>query len=114
MSHKQNAGAVVAELTEELKEYIDQRDTAVEHRIKLWVFGSILTQIIALLPVIFFLGGIYSDGRSAVKMLEEQQNELRQRGTWMQDRERWEMTIEIWAKQNGYEPPRHGRPARQQ
>ena len=96
-------------ITEELKDYINQRDNAVEQRIKIWVVGSVLANLIALVPVIFFLGGIYADGRTAVKLLEEQQTELRQRGAWMQDRERWELAIEYWAQEQGFKPPKYKR-----
>lgn len=99
-------------ITDELKEYIDQRDNAVEARIKLWIFGAILANVLGMVPVIFFLGGIYADGRTAVELLEAQQAELTQRGVWMQDRERWEMSVEMWARDQGYEPPRYSRDPR--
>lgn len=99
----------MSQIGEELKEYIDQRDSAVEQRIKLWIFTAILANVLTLVPVIFFLGGIYADGRTAVKLLETQQSELAQRGIWMQDRERWELSVELWAEDKGFKPPRYKR-----
>lgn len=91
------------------KEFIRQLDLDVERRLKLWIISAVLAQVLTLMPVIFLLGGIYSDGRAAVKMLEQQQSELAQRGRWMQDRERWEMTMEAWAQSEGFKPPRYRR-----
>lgn len=92
-------------ITDDLKEYIDQRDTAVEQRIKLWILGSILTQLLAMAPIVFFLGGIYSDGRAAVELLQNQDEEIAAIRTAQRERERWQLSIEIWAKSKGYEPP---------
>lgn len=96
-------------LTNDDKEFIRQLDVDVERRLKLWIVSAVLAQVLTFLPVIFFLGGIYTDGRAAVQMLRDQRAELEQRGAWMQDRERWEMSIEVWAERNGYEPSRYKR-----
>lgn len=96
-------------LADEIKTYIDDRDTAVEQRVKYWVIGAVLAQVVALLPVIFFLGGIYQNANSSLELLKAQQRELAQRGSWMQDRERWEYAVEIWARPKGFEPPKYKR-----
>ncbi len=92
-----------------IKEYIDQRDSAVEQKIKLWIISSVLAQMLTLCPVIFFLGGIYQNANASLQMLSDQQKELAQRGRWMQDRERWEMTMEAWAEAQGFKPPKYNR-----
>lgn len=90
---------------EDLKAYIDERDRGVEQRIKLWIISAILSQVVCLIPMIFFLGGIYSDGRASVELLKEQKAELSDRGEWMKERERWEIIIETWARDEGFDPP---------
>lgn len=102
----------LSEQIEELKEYIDQRDAAVEQRIKYWLISAVLAQVVALLPVIFFLGGIYNNANASLEILEDQQAELRQRGVWMQDRERWEQAVQTWAESEGFQPPRYQRTPR--
>lgn len=89
--------------------FIKQLDLDVERRIKFWIVSAVLAQVITLLPVIFFLGGIYSDGRVALNMLQEQQMELARRGNWIQDREKWEMAMENWATPKGFERPHYQR-----
>lgn len=104
-----NKGRAVNDIAQDIKDYIDTRDTAVEQRIKYWLISAVLAQVIALAPVVFFLGGIYSNANASLKMLENQQVELSQRGVWMQDRERWEQAMQIWAEDQGFKPPRYKR-----
>ena len=93
------------------KIYIQEQDAQVAQRLKLWIISTALVNVIALfaflMPVIFYLGGIYKTSLDTVKLIERQQSTLDQRGQWMQDRERWELAIEIWAKSKGYQPPRY-------
>ncbi len=92
-----------------IKEYIDQRDSAVEQKIKLWIISSVLAQIITLCPIIFFLGGIYQSANASFELMKSTQVEMEARGRWMQDRERWEMAMESWAETNGFKPPKYNR-----
>lgn len=99
-----------------LKEDIDRRidskiDSAVT-KMKFWVVSAVLTQIVALLPVIFFLGGIYSTNSDALRSIQKLQTTIDSRGQWMSERERWEQGVEQWAKPKGFEPPRY-RPVEQ-
>lgn len=93
-----------------LETHIDTRIAAAvtvsEHKLKLWVIGGVITQLIPMLPIIFFLGGIYNTNSAAITMLQKQQTQLEQRGQWMNERERWEQSIEQWAEPKGYVPPR--------
>jgi len=94
-------------LSDELKDYINDRDKSVEQRVKFWVVGAALTNVLALLPVIFFLGGIYQNANASLDLLKEQQKELAQRGLWMQDRERFELAVELWAEPKGFKAPKY-------
>lgn len=96
-------------LTSEDKEFIKAEDNATEQRLKLWIFGAMMANVIAVIPIIFFLGGIYSDGRAAVQMLAKQEQELGSRSRWMQRREAFELSVEMWARDKGYEPLRYNR-----
>ena len=91
----------------DLKAFVVERDNAVETRMKLWVIGATLTQVLALVPVIFFLGGIYSKIDASLDLQNQQQTELNKRGEWMQERQRWEDSVEMWAVPKGYVPPRY-------
>lgn len=96
-------------LTPEDKEFIKAEDNATEQRLKLWIFGAVMANVLAMVPVIFLLGGIFSDGRAALKMLENHEKELNVRNGWMQRREAFEMSMEIWARDKGYKPLRYNR-----
>ncbi len=92
----------------DIKDYIDERDSLVEERVKSWLTRAVLVQIVALLPVIFFLGGIYQQNGAALKILEQQQAELTRRGNWMSERERWEQAVEQqWPGRSAFNPPRY-------
>lgn len=86
-----------------------QVDAAVD-RVKLWVLGSVVTQLIGLVPVIFFLGGIYSTNTATLDLIKEQQVAMKNRGEWMNELERRQTSVEQWAKPKGYEPPTYRSP----
>jgi hypothetical protein len=91
---------------QDIKDYIDQRDSAVEERVKTWLIKAVLAQLVAFVPVIFFLGGIYSQNAAALKMLESHRAELADRGVWMDDREKWELSVEQQWGRKSFTPPR--------
>lgn len=94
------------EFNQHVDKRIDERvDTAIA-KLKLWLFGSLLANVACLLPIIFFLGGIYSTNSSALQNLEKQQAVIAARGDWMAERESWEQAVEIWAGPQGFRPPR--------
>lgn len=76
-----------------------------ENKLKLWVIGGVLTQLVAALPVIFFLGGIYNTNNSALDMLRKQQTILDQHSEWMYQRERWGQAVELWGEPKGLRVP---------
>ena len=91
----------------DLHKQIDTKIDAAVTKMKFWVISAVLTQIAAMLPVIFFLGGIYSTNAAALDILEKQQSVLEQRGAWMNEREKWEQSVEGWAGPKGFVPPRY-------
>ena len=88
----------------EIKEYIDQRDTIVEQKIKLWIMSYVAVQILALLPVIFFLGGIYQNLSASMTILSNQQKVMGSRAEWMRVREVREKELRQWAVTKGFKP----------
>ena len=95
------------QLEERIDAKIDTKIDAAVTKMKFWVISAVLTQIVAMLPVIFFLGGIYNTNATALDMLRKQQAVIEKRGEWMNQRERWEQSIEMWAEPKGYAPPRY-------
>jgi len=92
------------EMNEDIKTYIDQRDTVVEQKIKLWILSSLIAQIVTLLPIIFFLGGIYQSANSSLELLKNQQvsADLVLRRLDMIEARQLEMRS--WAKTKGFIP----------
>ena len=86
---------------------IDSKIDAAVTKMKFWVISAVLTQIVAMSPVIFFLGGIYNTNNTALDLLRKQQSVIEKRGDWMNEREKWEQSMELWAGPKGYEPPRY-------
>ena len=95
------------QLEERIDAKIDNKIDAAVTKMKFWVISAVLTQIVAMSPVIFFLGGIYNTNSAALDMLRKQQVLLEKRGEWMSERERWEQSVELWAEPRGYQPPRY-------
>lgn len=94
---------LLAEVDSRIKAQVE----AMGDRLKLWVLGGILTQIVMVLPIIFFLGGIYSTNNATLELIRKQQATLERRGGWMSERERWEQGVEQWAGPKGFVPPRY-------
>ena len=101
----------IEKLKEQLDHRIDSKIDAAVTKMKFWVISAVLTQIVAMLPVIFFLGGIYTTNTAALDSIRKVQTVLEKRGTWMSERERFEQAVEQWAEPKGYVPPRYRSPA---
>ena len=97
----------IEKLKKDLEHDIDTKIDSAVTRMKFWVISAVLTQVVALLPVIFFLGGIYNSNNQALDLMRKQQSMLEQRGVWMSERERWEQSIETWAEPKGYVRPQY-------
>jgi hypothetical protein len=91
-------------MNEDIKQYIDQRDTVVEQKIKLWIMSSLIAQVMALAPIIFFLGGIYQNANSSLELLKIQKvgtDDLSRRVTQIEERQR---EARAWSKTKGFIP----------
>lgn len=98
---------VLSQEVEHIDAHIDRKIETAVSKMKFWVVSAVLTQIVALLPMIFFLGGIYSTNNAALEILKKQQSEMDRRGTWMHERERWEQGVETYLIPKGFNPPRY-------
>lgn len=93
-----------AAMNEDIKNYIDQRDTVTEQKIKLWILSSVIAQVMAMLPIIFFLGGIYQNANQSLDLLKSQKivsDAAIVRITAIEDRQR---EMRAWAKTKGFMP----------
>ena len=91
-------------MNEDIKSYIDQRDTVVEQKIKLWIMSSLIAQVMALAPIIFFLGGIYQNANSSLDLLKAQtvvSSDIMLRVRAIEERDR---EVRAWAKTKGFIP----------
>lgn len=98
-------------ISQDLKEFITERDSVVKSDIKNWVTKVVLGQILIFIPgmctALFFLGGIYTKIDTSLALQQQQQSELGKRGQWMAERQRWEDRVEQWAIPKGFVPPRY-------
>lgn len=94
-------------LSPEDKEFIQREDASLRLSLENRLTKVVLGQIVSALPVIFFLGGIYFEGKSAVEMLKNQQQQAAITQTWMQEREQASNRLEEWAVTKGYNPGRY-------
>lgn len=93
-----------AAMNEDIKSYIDQRDTVVEQKIKLWIMSSLIAQVMALAPIIFFLGGIYQNANTSLDLLKSQKvasDDILVRVRAIEERDR---EVRAWAKTKGFIP----------
>ena len=94
-------------LKADIERDIERKIDAAVTKMKFWVISAVLTQVAAMLPVIFFLGGIYTTNTAALDSIRKLQTVLEQRGAWMSERERFEQAVEQWAEPKGYVAPRY-------
>ena len=93
-----------AAMNEDIKNYIDQRDTVTEQKIKLWILSSVIAQVMAMLPIIFFLGGIWQNANQSLDLLKTQKivsDAAVIRIQALEDRQR---ELRAWAKTKGFIP----------
>lgn len=91
-------------MNSDLKDYIDQRDTVVEQKIKLWIMSSVIAQVFVFLPVIFLLGGIYSNANSSLEILKDQQKTTALANARLDALEARQREIRAWALTKGFIP----------
>lgn len=91
-------------MNEDIKNYIDQRDTVTEQKIKLWILSSVIAQVMAMLPVIFFLGGIYQNANASLGILQTQKTATDLAAVRIQALEDRQREMRAWAKTKGFIP----------
>ncbi len=91
-------------MQEDIKYYIDHRDTMVEQRIKLWILSSVIAQIVALLPIIFFLGGIYQSANTSLSILKDQKALSDDSVRRLERLEVRQRELRAWAVTQGFKP----------
>lgn len=76
------------------KTFVREEDERMMEKVKGYFTKLALGWLVTAVPVIFFLGGIWSDGKAVLADRAADRIVLEQRGIWMQERERWEIGIE--------------------
>lgn len=98
----------IAAVNEDIKSYIDQRDTLVEQKIKLWILSSVIAQIATLAvllgPMIFYLGGIYQNANRSIELLNSQTQYTSSMALRIQGIEDRQREVRAWAKTKGFVP----------
>lgn len=64
---------------------------------KLWIMTAIVAQLIPLVTIAFFIGGIYENMSVSAKLLAEQTTAMKTAQKDDEERRRWELAMEIWA-----------------
>jgi hypothetical protein len=82
-------------MLETLREYIDNRDSVVEQKIKLWIITSVLVNVLAVLPVIFFLGGIYQNANTSLELLKKDQIDIAETKRWQAEMNIWRFEVDM-------------------
>lgn len=95
--------------TEAQSEELDRRILHSESRIKFWVIGGILANILSLaavaIPLIFYLGQMQTQFASTVASAGVSESELRKLDRWKLEREIWEQAVNNHLSPKGFQPP---------
>lgn len=91
------------ELEGRIREHVAAQDKMLESRLKMWIMSAIVLQIIPLVTIAFFIGGIYQNLNSSIALIQTQQQQLAANARWMQNRRQWELSVELWGAQQN--PP---------
>jgi len=100
------------DLFPDLSAEIDRRILHSEQRIKYWVIAGVLAQlmtlVIAVIPVIFFLGQISRDISAATLKIDSQQAQMDRKNDLYElrfrERMMWQYSAEQWMRSKGYKP----------
>lgn len=106
------------DLFPELSNDMDRRIAHSETRLKFWVVGGVLANLIALaaigLPMVYYAGKLVEQIEAdrlvaKAELIEAAERDaiLAARGIWMQDRRAWELSVEPFLKDLGWTPPRY-------
>lgn len=90
---------------DELERRISISMIQMKHEFRAWIFSTVLVNLIAIIPITFYIGGIYNQITDSIQIQKEMGAELNQRAKWMQNRERWEYAIETEARRHDWELP---------
>jgi hypothetical protein len=95
------------ELEASLKEHVQTQDKLVEGRLKLWIMTAIVAQLIPLVTIAFFIGGIYENMSVSAKLLAAQTVAMDSAKADDEERRRWELAVEIWGRKQAdpFVPP---------
>lgn len=98
------------ELFPDISDEIDRRIVHSEQRIKSWVMGGILANLMILactaVPSVFYLGQMSQNISQLVSTVNENKAKIAESDDWKRKREIWESSVEQFLKPQGYDPPK--------
>lgn len=84
------------ESVKSLKEHVQIQDELVASRLKIWILGAIVVQVVPMLTIAFFMGGIYTNLNMTTNSMKRGLEQLQRREL---ERVRWEYAIEAWGRE---------------
>lgn len=91
------------ELERRLREHVNTQDALLESKLKMWILSAVVMQVVPLITIAFFIGGIYQNLNTSIGVIQKQQAQLAANAQWMQERRQWELSVELWGAQQ--KPP---------
>lgn len=95
------------DLFPELSDDMDRRIMHSETRIKFWIIGGVLANVLVavggVIPIVYMLGQVSSQFATAVQGIDNNTTQLNEQGTWRQNQELWKADVEAYLRQQGYE-----------
>ena len=97
------------DLFPELSSDIDRRIQHSETRIKFWIIGGVLANLLVAmagaLPIIYSLGQMTTQFDAALKTMTQLKDDGVDADTWREERLLWEFSVEQHLRRSGYIPP---------
>lgn len=90
---------------EATREYVIDKTSAVESRIKLWVIGGVCANLIPAVAGAYFLGGINQNFNAAIVKVNDQAAKAEPDRRWKMRVQQQQFALEQWAKSRGYIAP---------
>ena len=101
------------ELYPEWSTEVDRRIMASEVRIKFWIVGGVLTNLLvaisAAVPLIFYVGQITQSIQQTSSSLKVQTDKLDTNAEWVRERMIWEARVESALERQGVDIARNGK-----
>ncbi len=89
--------AELSELEDHIKQFVHDQDKLLESRLKIWIMTAVIMQVVPLVAIAFFLGGIWQNLNANILVIQSQQTQLEAQTKWNDHVERWQHDVGMWA-----------------